>query len=155
MVPLRNMPRFRIAQPSTKPFWRWRKRRKNSSICPINIGPYWYMIKKNIVGKLSQLDIIKALEPKYGEMGDIESLSRFGLSRKFISSILEHNYCGKNHSPISARKAAGIKSQGFHAQPDEGEYVNEDASLEMACHQLVLGHHQSLLVTHGDKIVGI
>jgi predicted transcriptional regulator len=39
--------------------------------------------------------------------------------------------------------------------PGEGEYVNEDASLEVACHQLVLGHHQSLLVTRGDKIIGI
>ena len=39
--------------------------------------------------------------------------------------------------------------------PGEGEYVSEDASLEMACHQLVLGHHQSLLVTRGDKIVGV
>ncbi|EFK07953.1 conserved hypothetical protein, partial [delta proteobacterium NaphS2] len=29
------------------------------------------------------------------------------------------------------------------------------ASLEMACHQLVLGHHQSLLVTKGDDILGI
>ena len=39
--------------------------------------------------------------------------------------------------------------------PGEGEYVSEEASLEMACHQLVMGHHQSLLVTRGDDIVGI
>ncbi|MCF8128545.1 MAG: CBS domain-containing protein [Deltaproteobacteria bacterium] len=111
--------------------------------------------KGRVVGKLSQLDIIKALEPKYGEMGDIKSLSRFGLSRKFISSIMEHNYLWDKPLTDLCQKAAGIKVKDFMVKPGEGEYVNEDASLEMACHQLVLGHHQSLLVTRGSKIVGI
>jgi CBS domain-containing protein len=39
--------------------------------------------------------------------------------------------------------------------PTEGEYVSEDATLAVAIHQLVVGHHQSLLVTRGDQIVGI
>jgi len=39
--------------------------------------------------------------------------------------------------------------------PTEGEYVEEDASLDVAIHRLVMGHHQSLLVTRGKKIVGI
>ncbi len=111
--------------------------------------------KDQIVGKLSQLDIIKALEPKYGEMGDIKSLSRFGLSRQFISSIMEHNYLWQKPLTDICRKAADIKVKDFMHTPAEGEYINRDASLEMACHQLVLGHHQSLLVTSGDKIVGI
>jgi CBS domain-containing protein len=37
----------------------------------------------------------------------------------------------------------------------EGEYVREDATLDEAIHQLVIGHHQSLLVTRGEEIVGI
>jgi len=114
-----------------------------------------YGPKDRIVGKLSQLDIIKALEPKYGEMGDIKSLSRFGLSRKFISSILEQNYLWEKPLTDICRKAANIKVKDFMHTPGEGEYVSENASLEMACHQLVLGSHQSLLVTRGDKIVGI
>jgi predicted transcriptional regulator len=39
--------------------------------------------------------------------------------------------------------------------PTEGEYVEENASLGEAIHQLVMGHHQSLLVTSGQQIVGI
>ena len=31
----------------------------------------------------------------------------------------------------------------------------EDASLDEAIHQLIMGHHQSLLVTRGEKIVGV
>ena len=114
-----------------------------------------YDKQDHIVGKLSQLDIIKALEPKYREMGDIKSLSRFGLSRKFISSIMENNYLWEKPLNDICRKASSIQVKDFMHTPDEGEYVNEDASLEMACHQLVLGHHQSLLVTRGEKIVGI
>ena len=111
--------------------------------------------KERVVGKLSQLDIIKALEPKYGEMGDIKSLSRFGVSRKFISSIMEHNYLWQKPLTDICKKAADIKVKDFMHEPVEGEYINDDASLEMACHQLVLGHHQSLLVISGKKIVGI
>lgn len=39
--------------------------------------------------------------------------------------------------------------------PSEGEYVEEEAGLDEAIHRLVMGHHQSLLVTRGEKIVGI
>ena len=39
--------------------------------------------------------------------------------------------------------------------PSEGEYVDEDATLGQAMHQLVMGHHHSLLVTRKDEIVGI
>jgi predicted transcriptional regulator len=40
--------------------------------------------------------------------------------------------------------------------PKSGEYVNADDSLNHAIHQLIIGHHQSLLVTAADGgIVGI
>ena len=39
--------------------------------------------------------------------------------------------------------------------PSEGEYVNEDTSLDTAVHKLLTGHHLSLLVTQKKKIVGI
>jgi predicted transcriptional regulator len=42
----------------------------------------------------------------------------------------------------------------IHA-PVEGEFVEEDASLAEAIHQLALEHHQSLLVTRNNKIVGV
>ena len=114
-----------------------------------------YDSKDRIVGKLGQLDIIRALEPKYGDMGNIKSLSRFGLSRKFISSIMENNYLWEKPLTDICKKGGNLIVKEFMHKPGEGEYINEDASLEVACHQLVLGHHQSLLVTRGDKIIGI
>ncbi len=114
-----------------------------------------YDKKKRIVGKISQLDVVRALEPKYGEMGDIKSLSRFGLSRKFITSILEQNYLWEKPLEDICKKAGSTKVKQFMYTPGEGEYLNEEAFLEQACHQLVMGHHQSLLITRGDDIVGV
>ncbi len=41
-------------------------------------------------------------------------------------------------------------------KPTEGEYIEEDSTLNEAIHLLVFGHHQSLLVTkEDDKISGV
>ncbi len=53
------------------------------------------------------------------------------------------------------RKAARIKVKEFMYTPGEGEYISEDSSMDRAINQLVMGHHQSLLVMKGEKIVGI
>ena len=37
-----------------------------------------------IVGKISMLDVLRALEPKYGEIEDKEMLSRYGFSPQFL-----------------------------------------------------------------------
>ena len=52
-------------------------------------------------------------------------------------------------------KAAKVKVKDFMYTPAEDEYVEENVSLEEAIHMLVIGHHQSLLVTKDGKIVGI
>jgi len=109
----------------------------------------------NIVGKVSQLDILRALEPKYKTMGFPGSLSRFGLTKQFQETMLkELRFWDKPMDDI-CKKAARIKVKEFMYTPDEGEYIDEDASMDKAINQLVMGHHQSLLVMKGDKIVGI
>jgi CBS domain-containing protein len=114
-----------------------------------------YDKNNNIVGKISQLDVLKALEPKYGEMGDQQSISRFGFSKKFLQSLREQFSLLDIPFDEACRKAAQLKVKKFMHSPTEGEYVEEDATLDVAIHRLVMGHHQSLLVTRGEKIVGI
>lgn len=109
----------------------------------------------NVVGKVSQLDILRALEPKYGEMGDQIPLTRFGYSRKFMSSLLEKFSLWDTPIHEICRKSMNVKVSDFMYVPTEGEYVAENATLTEAIHHLVMGHHQSLLVTKENKIVGI
>ncbi|MBT8378212.1 MAG: CBS domain-containing protein [Ignavibacteria bacterium] len=109
----------------------------------------------NIVGKLSQLDVIKALEPKYVKLDDRKQLSRFGFSKDYMKAILkEHQLWDKSMDRI-CEKASTVIVKTIMYTPTDGEYVKEDTTLEEAIHQLIMGRHQSLLVTHNKGIVGI
>ncbi len=108
-----------------------------------------------VVGKISQLDLLKALEPKYEQIDDPQKLSRFGYSMDFYQSIFnQFNLWNKPLDDI-CRKAASVKVKTFMYAPTEGEYVDSDTSLNEAIHQLIMGHHHSLLVTHEGEIVGV
>jgi CBS domain-containing protein len=109
----------------------------------------------NIVGKLSQLDVLRALEPKYQKMIQGKGLHHFGFAKEFEQSILEKFKLFANPLDETCRKAGENNVKEFMYTPTEGEYVSEDATLDLAIHQLIVGHHQSLLVTRDQKIVGI
>lgn len=114
-----------------------------------------YDDKGKIAGKVSQLDAIKALEPKYKDMGNFGSLSKAGFSNSFIRSMLEQYNLWDQPLADICSKASKILVKDFMYKPTEGEFVDENATLEKAIHMLVLGHHQSLLVTRDSEIVGI
>lgn len=108
-----------------------------------------------VVGKISQLDALRALEPKYGEMGDTGAISRAGFSPRFLKSMMErYSIFGGTVREICS-KAAKLNVNAFMYTPGEGEYIEETAHLGEAIHQLVMGRHQSLLVTSQEKIVGV
>jgi CBS domain-containing protein len=108
-----------------------------------------------VIGKLSQLDVLKALEPKYRDMAQGEGSHRYGFSKDFMESTFEDYHLFANPLDDICRKAGEQNVKKFMHTPTEGEYVSEDASLDVAIHQLIMGHHQSLLVTRGKKIEGI
>jgi predicted transcriptional regulator len=80
---------------------------------------------------------------------------RFGFSKKFMQSMLEDYHLFASPMEDICRKAGEKNVKDFMHTPTEGEYVQDGASLDVAIHQLVMGHHQSLLVTQDEKIVGI
>ena len=108
-----------------------------------------------VIGKVSQLDSLKALEPKYQDMIQGEGSQRFGFTKSFMKSMLADYNLFANPMDDICRKAGEQNVKIFMSQPTEGEYVSEDATLDVAIHQFIMGHHQSLLVTAGEKIVGI
>lgn len=108
-----------------------------------------------VIGKLSQLDVLRSLEPKYEDMMHREGLHRFGFTKQFMYSMLKDYQLFDAPLNDICRKASRQSVTKYMYTPSEGEYVEEDASLDKAIHQFVMGHHQSLLVTRGDKIVGI
>jgi CBS domain-containing protein len=108
-----------------------------------------------IVGKLSMLDMLVALEPKYGEMGEIKEFSTQGFSKNFILALEEQYRLWDKPLDDVCRKATELRVQDCMTKPSASEYIEKDASLSQAINQLVIGRHQSLLVTSSDEIVGI
>ena len=111
--------------------------------------------KNQVVGKISQLDVLKALEPKYNDMLSGHGLHNYGFSSKFVNSILEDYHLFENPMKDICQKAGQQDVKNFMVTPTEGEYVPATATLDMAIHQLILGNHQSLLVTQGSDIIGV
>ncbi len=108
-----------------------------------------------VVGKLGQLDVLRALEPKYQDMVQGEGSHRYGFTKDFMRSTLEDYHLFAKALDDICRIAGEQNVKKFMHTPTEGEYVPEDASLDVAIHQLIMGHHQSLLVTRDEKIEGI
>lgn len=108
-----------------------------------------------VVGKLDLWTVLWAIEPRYKLMGNLRETSRYGFSPEFLRSMIDSYDLWRKPLEGICRKAAEMKVKDIMQMPTEGEYVKEDASLDTAIHLLVMGHHQSLLVIRGEKIVGI
>ena len=112
--------------------------------------------KGDVVGKISQLDVLSALEPKYNEMLEQGKLQQHhGLTKKYLESIMTHYNMWDSDLSKICRKSGEQPVTKFMHTLTEGEYVDENATLAEAIHQLVMGHNQSLMVTRDNKISGI
>jgi CBS domain-containing protein len=112
-----------------------------------------YDDQHKIVGKISQLDMLMALEPNY-QIVDFEKLSRFGYSLDYLQTIAKTSFWDKPLKHICKKAATSIVKDFMHT-PKQGEYIKEDANLDEAIHQLITQKALSLLVTREQDIVGI
>jgi CBS domain-containing protein len=110
-----------------------------------------------VVGKLSELDVLRGLEPRYKDLGDLRSTSISGLSPELLKSMLENFRLWQRPLADICGKAADIVVKDIGYTPIEDKCVEEDATLDEAVHLLIVGQHQNLLVTRGKakEIVGV
>ena len=108
-----------------------------------------------VLGKLTQLGALRALEPKYGDMLDRRQSHHLGFSKEFMKSMLKEYRLFASSLEDLCCKAGEQNVKKFMQAPSEGEFIEENATLDEAIHQLVLGNHQSLLVTRQRDITGI
>ena len=109
-----------------------------------------------LVGKLSQHDVLRALEPNYCSVSGLDSVSRFGLSPQYLESIARQH--GLWSTPLEGlcRSSTRLRVKEIMHAPDQGEYIEEDSPVTKALHHLVMGCHHSLLVTDKQhEIVGV
>lgn len=108
------------------------------------------------IGKIGQLDALRALEPKYKEIQEKGSGGTFRhFSQMFLKSMIEHYSLFEGSLDELKEQAAKINVTEFMHNLSTDECIDENASLDEAIHTLIMGHHQSLLVSRGNIIVGI
>lgn len=110
---------------------------------------------RQIIGKVDLHAILKTLEPKYEEMLADNGPAHMGFTRKYQKAMFESMKLWQNPMDQICEKAAQIKVNTFMITPKENEFIEPNASLGEAIHQLVLGRYQSLLVKEGTKVVGV
>lgn len=110
---------------------------------------------KNVVGKLVIFDILMSLEPKYGELEAAGALSRSGYSPEIIKSMLKDHILWCESLQFVCSRASELNVKDIMEAPAAGMFIDENATLDEAMHQLVACRYQSLLVTKDEKVMGI
>jgi len=108
-----------------------------------------------VVSKITMKNILVALEPNYGKVEGMDVLERSGFSPDLIKDMLEACVLWAEPAQYFCERAAKLKVSDFIQAPAEGEYIDDNASLGEAIHQLVVSPFHSLLVSSGDEVVGI
>ena len=108
-----------------------------------------------VVSKITMKHILLALEPNYGKVEGTGILERSGYSPDLIRSMLENNALWTEPLQFFRERAAKLKVGDLIYAPSEDEYIDEDATLGEAIHQMIVNPYLSLLVTSGDEVLGI
>ncbi len=111
--------------------------------------------QNRVIGKLSHMDALRALEPQQDCSNGIQDLVRFGFSPEFVSDLRMRERL--KAAPLSdlCKQTLALKVEDFMRATGEAEFIDHDASLDIAIHRLVLGNHLSLLVTRSGDTIGI
>jgi CBS domain-containing protein len=108
-----------------------------------------------VVSKMTMKRILVVLEPNYGKVEGTGVLERSGYSPDLIKSMLKRNALWTEPLQFFSERATRLKVSDFIQAPSEDEYIDENATLGEAAHQLIVQPYLSLLVTSGDEVVGI
>ena len=108
-----------------------------------------------VVSKITMKNILLALEPNYGKVEGMGVLERSGFSPDLIKDMLESHALWAKPLQFVVQRAAELKVSDFIHPPSEDEYIDENATLAEATHQLIVQPYLSLLVISGDDVVGI
>lgn len=109
--------------------------------------------KKNVVGKIGQLGFLKALEPKYGVLGDMEKLARAGVSQEMIGSMMDHYRLFQDNLSDLCERVSTMPVADVMRPVTES--IDAEAPLSDAIHQIVVLQTLSILVREGGRTVGL
>ena len=109
----------------------------------------------DIIGKLTERLVLKALEPNYDDIGTDDSLSAFGLTSSYMKSQMPRYDLWQKPLDDICKKADTIIAKDIMVPISKAELIDEGASLNQAIHQLVMTDQKILIVTKNNKAIGV
>lgn len=106
-----------------------------------------------IVGKIGQLALLKALEPRYQHIDEDDTLARAGVSHQQLSSLREHSQFFQDNLNDLCEQAARKNVRVVMHKADEA--IDAGATLGEAMHRLIVARVLSLLVTRKGQVIGV
>jgi CBS domain-containing protein len=107
-----------------------------------------------VTGKITPMDVLRGLEPKYDKIEDSNIISRFGLGYAADAMKEEFRLWQKPLSDLCS-KAQSMKVKDFQNTPSPDHTVGADDTMDSALHRFVLARHDSLFVKENDSIIGL
>ena len=125
----------------------------------LKYGALLVLNKDNVVaGKLSPTEIVMSMDPNYHSQWGPEPIAHTataGLTPALLKSPTQELPSRWELFEQICQHVLNLKVKDCMRTPQNSEYVLESETLEEAVHKFAMGNHQSLLVTSGEKIVGI
>jgi Mg2+/Co2+ transporter CorC len=105
------------------------------------------------IGKITMLDIFRALEPNYQKMKNKNAAGT--LTQNFImKAVQDFNLWMEPMRDVCARGAHKTVSEVMHVF-SAAEFIDANDSIDLALHKYVMGVHQPLIVKSGETVAGI
>ena len=131
-------------------------RRTQASLPPDRQPPRAVLIidrQKEVIGQLGHLDFLRALEPKYNMLGDLNSLSRAGVSNEIIGTLIDNlSFWQGDISDACQRAKSVVVDEIMHPLT---ETIEDSAPLSEAIHKIVMWQTMRILVTRKKIVVGV
>lgn len=107
-----------------------------------------------VVGKISPIDMLRGLEPKYAQVEVEDNLTRFGVNYA-LDAMRKETRLWQTPFADLCRKAKDVHVKDFIKTSPEEQAVKRDDKLVKAFDWFVMGRYDSLFVYDGDEIVGL
>ena len=112
--------------------------------------------QNRVVGKISPVDLLRALEPQYTKLrGTIGEYARSISYDKMIDSALDRAALWSKPLSELCVKSNSLKIKNFILHPASEQTVTVTDSLDKALHRFVMGRHDSLFVMDGKRLAGM
>ena len=106
-----------------------------------------------VIGQIEQVDFLKALEPKYAMLGDLESVSRAGLGDEMINAMIDNLKFWQADVDEACARAKFLPVKDIMEPINRS--IEQEASLAEAIHKFVIWQTRRIPIKSGHEIIGI